>query len=380
MQWIMEKGNWYENLLNAYKKELRFVSAELDLVDETVPQGRFIATVKYDGELTAAVMMEECGATYNRYGRVRWDFPANAEFLSLAAARGLKSVIAFCELYAVSPEGKPLPLNETMSIIKKPVTPEREAQIRIAVFDIYSVDDQVLYGRTSYEERFLVAHDLFRDGRYVHAAAGRDFETGDKVISELWQKHVLDENYEGLVIRANKAIKIKPRFSIDLAVVGFFEGKGRLAGTLGGVVTAFMTPLPAPLEDQWAVPIFPGEFLFAGRVGTGFDDKERAELWKDLNFSTIGRKETLKGSRNGFGQPGNIAVEPRMVIEVEASNFVRRDVDAMVWDHENGMYLMVCRNCRPGWTLQQPRFIRIREDKQIDPADLRLEQVPIVAP
>ncbi len=362
MQWVMEKGNWYEGLLNRFKRELGFVSAELDTIHHFVGEEPSIATVKYNGELTAAVMDVDCGATYNRYGRIRWNYPTLGEFLFLAESAGFESVIAFGELYAVSEDGRPLPLNQVMSIIKRPETSERELQIRLAIFDIYSLDDTILYGKTSYEDRFLIAHTIFRGGAYVHPAAGREFRTGEPVVDELWKRHVLEENYEGIVVRTEeRAIKIKPKFGMDLAVVGIFEGRRRLEGTLGGLVVAFMD------SD--------GRFLFASRVGTGFTDQERDDLWRDLRPMVV--SEADGGSRAGFGQSGNLLLPPLLVVEVIATDFVSRDVDSMLWDLDSERYTDYRVDSRAGWTLQSPRFKQIRTDKTINPEDLRLEQVPL---
>lgn len=357
MEQEFQKGNRFEKLLNDIKKELSFESAELETIHEVMGEGAFVATVKYDGELTAVAFREgQMLASFNRYGRVRFEYPALDEYCDLIRAAGHKSAVVFAELYAVSPDGTPLPLNETMSIIKKPRTPEAEHQIRLAIFDIYSLDGEVIYGRTPYADRFILIHDMFRKGQYVHPVAGRDFETGDKVVEELWKKHVLDENYEGLVIRGDGAVKIKPKFSIDLAVVGIFAGKGRHQGTLGGLITAFMD------RD--------GRFLYAARPGTGLSDVERDVFWNLLYPQVIQEGKF-------FGRKGTMLVPPTIVVEVIASSFVERKVEAMIFDPVSGLYYDVDK--QPGWTLQFPRFIRIREDKTVNPDDLRLEQVPILA-
>jgi ATP-dependent DNA ligase len=352
-----QKGNRFELLLNKIKKELSFESAELETVHEVIGKGAFIATVKYDGELTAVAFKEGAGlASYNRYGRVRWEYPALDEFCDLVRAAGHTECVVFAELYAVSLEGTPLPLNQTMSIIKKPKSIEAEHQIRLAIFDIYSLDGKRIYGRAPYADRFLLVNDLFRKGHYVHPVAGRDFESGDKVVSQMWDKHVLDENYEGLVVRANHAVKIKPQFSIDLAVVGIFEGKGRHKGTLGGLITAFLDHA--------------GRFLYAARPGTGLSDADRDWFWNLLE-PQVGQVGKF------FGRKNTMLVPPQLVVEVMATTFVERDVESMTFDPSSGLYYET--GMQPGWTLQFPRFIRIREDKGINMDDLRLEQVPVMA-
>ena len=65
--------------------------------------------------------------------------------------------------------------------------------------------------------------------------------------------------------RRSKAwIKLKPEETIDYPIIGLFEGKGRLTGTLGGLT----------LRKQ------NGDAL---GVGSGFTDAVRAELWERGN-------------------------------------------------------------------------------------------------
>ena len=80
----------------------------------------------------------------------------------------------------------------------------------------------------------------------------------------------LEKGFEGIMIkdleavyvcRRSKAwIKLKPEETIDYPIVGLFEGKGRLQGTLGGLTLA------KPNGDSLG-------------VGSGFTDAKRAELW-----------------------------------------------------------------------------------------------------
>ena len=84
----------------------------------------------------------------------------------------------------------------------------------------------------------------------------------------------LKDGFEGIMIkdlsalyecRRSKAwIKLKPEETIDYPIIGLFEGKGRLTGTLGGLT----------LRKQ------NGDAL---GVGSGFTDAVRAELWERGN-------------------------------------------------------------------------------------------------
>lgn len=70
---------------------------------------------------------------------------------------------------------------------------------------------------------------------------------------------VLEQGHEGLVLRqGNTWMKVVPLRYADVRITGYYEGKGRLAGTFGGFTT------------KW------------GRVGGGFSDAMRHQIWAIL--------------------------------------------------------------------------------------------------
>lgn len=91
-------------------------------------------------------------------------------------------------------------------------------------------------------------------------------------------KWARDNNYEGIVVNPLKYdyehkrsfhwLKVKAIESEDLEVIDIYEGEGRLADSLGGIVV-----------DFGGVPV---------RVGSGFSDVLRERIWADPYFA-IGR-------------------------------------------------------------------------------------------
>ena len=87
---------------------------------------------------------------------------------------------------------------------------------------------------------------------------------------------MLNEGFEGLIIKKPEALyefdrskswaKWKPVLDFDLKIVGAFEGRGRLKGTLGGFY----------LEGQDE-----NGNVIKTSVGSGFSDAQRAEFWKN---------------------------------------------------------------------------------------------------
>ena len=64
--------------------------------------------------------------------------------------------------------------------------------------------------------------------------------------------------------RTNSLLKVKKMNTLDLEIIGFEEGEGRLAGTLGAILVEYKNNVV--------------------RVGSGFSDELRAEIWRDRTF------------------------------------------------------------------------------------------------
>ena len=72
-----------------------------------------------------------------------------------------------------------------------------------------------------------------------------------------WLAWSQENKQEGIMLRQDDTwVKVVPLRHADIRIVGWYEGEGRLAGTFGGFVT------------------------HSARVGGGFSDKLRAEIWQ----------------------------------------------------------------------------------------------------
>lgn len=71
-----------------------------------------------------------------------------------------------------------------------------------------------------------------------------------------WLKEAVSSGWEGLILRQeDKWLKVKPAETYDVKITGIIEGKGKHKGRLGALMTDM------------------------GKVGTGFSDSERQNLW-----------------------------------------------------------------------------------------------------
>lgn len=119
------------------------------------------------------------------------------------------------------------------------------------------------------------------------------YDGADKTMIDKYLDIAVAQDKEGLMLnrntpyrckRHNGILKVKRFYTMDLPIVAYEEGTGRLQGTLGALVVDFK-----------------GNTV---NVGSGFDDRTRAELWRCRN-ELIGRiievkyKDTSKDKKTG---------------------------------------------------------------------------------
>jgi bifunctional non-homologous end joining protein LigD len=152
-------------------------------------------------------------------------------------------------------------------------------------------------------------------------------------------RHACEQGWEGLIAkqagstyrsgRSSDWRKLKCTASQELVVGGWTDPSGRRTG-LGALLVGYF-------DDA-------GDFVYAGKVGSGFDDEELTSL-----SATLGGLAT---DRSPFAGPDPIKgahwVRPHLVVDVAFSE----------WTHDG--------------RLRHPRFTGVREDK--NPTEVRREQ------
>lgn len=159
---------------------------------------------------------------------------------------------------------------ETMKIVR---TKDKEKHgIKMLVFDAMSVSDfKTQTSSMTYTQRrqMLDCMSAFDTTRYFELLPILYRGSDTSKITELLEEEVANGE-EGIMInicdapyefkRTNSLLKCKKMQTMDLEIVGFEEGEGRLAGTLGAILVRY--------KDGNVV-----------KVGSGFSDEIRTLIW-----------------------------------------------------------------------------------------------------
>jgi DNA ligase-1 len=160
---------------------------------------------------------------------------------------------------------------QTMKIVRQTTNPEKHG-IKMLVFDWMPADDfKKQECHYSYHGRREWLHEIFSNQEFTYFEllpilyCGRDTSK----ITEILEEQVA-RGEEGIMVndyhapyefkRTNALLKVKKMQTMDLEIIDFEEGEGRLAGTLGAILVRYKN----------------GNIV---KVGSGFSDELRASVW-----------------------------------------------------------------------------------------------------
>ncbi|MFA5348441.1 MAG: ATP-dependent DNA ligase [Methanoregula sp.] len=295
------------------------------IADMTGEHGRIAAEYKYDG---SRFQFHKKGNWARLYSRrledVTGSLPDVIEKLISATEH---DVILDGEVIAMK-DGKPMPFQSVLRRFRRrhDIAEAQDAiEMVPAVFDILYLDGKTLI-------------DLPLSERRKHLESAVSLYLAPQVVSgdvpeiERTYKDALDAGHEGIMIkvpvspyspgqRGKNWIKVKPEVdTLDLAVIGGEWGEGKRAHVFGSFLVA--------CQDG-------GKLLPLSKVATGLSDDQLAEVYDLLKDKVI--KKSGK----------EVTFEPGMVFEVGYSE------------------LQVSPTYEAGFALRFPRFIRIRDDKDV---------------
>ncbi|WP_309492690.1 hypothetical protein [Candidatus Hecatella orcuttiae] len=167
-----------------------------------------------------------------------------------------------------------------------------------------------------------------------------------------WKEWVEGRGYEGVVARTPRGgFKVKPELTVDAAVVGVKKTE-RLR--VGSVVTSLRLALMSP----------EGDLVHVGDVSSGIDPETGRRLHALVKHFAVGE------DREAYH------VRPVLVAEVRCFDVYPGLRQVWRWDGRR----YAARQPRSFFSLKSPVLVRFREDKQLRPEDLALEQIPEAGP
>jgi hypothetical protein len=344
-----------------YRRNLsaRMMALDKQSAKEKLPACDWYVTRKIDGEFTLLLIDGKQCCSVNPGGVVRTGLPCMAEAAELLGNSKYKQALIAAEFYYARTDRRPR-VHDVSRVARQPNSPADLEKLQLAVFDILELDGKAAPQGAAAIFKNIDA--IFKSGKKIHPVALVRAKTTDDVMTT-FEKWVEGENAEGLVIRSDSGgmFKIKPRISVDVAVLGFTEGTDDRVGMLHDMLVGLMR------QDN--------SFHVLGRVGGGFTDDQRRDYLSDL--------KDLACESNYAEVNDSVAyqmVRPEWAIEISCLDLINQTtrggrVERMVlgYDMPKHMYQSIRR--LPLASPISPNFVRRREDKAIRPADLRLQQI-----
>ena len=295
------------------------------IADMIKVHGQIAAEFKYDG---SRFQFHKKGNWARLYSRRLEDVTAALpDVIQQLMSATTRDVILDGEVIAMR-DGRPMPFQSVLRRFRRrhDITEAQEAIEMVPnVFDILYLD-----GETLIELPFAERRKRLESVLTLYIAP--QVVSSEQAIIEKTYDAALAAGHEGIMIkvlsspytpgqRGKNWIKIKPEVdTLDLAVIGAEWGEGKRAHLFGSFLVA--------CQDQ-------GKLIPLSRVATGFSDEQLSEVYEMLKETVI--KKTGK----------EVSFEPSLVFEVGYAE------------------LQISPTYEAGFALRFPRFIRIRDDKDI---------------
>jgi ATP-dependent DNA ligase len=353
------------NLLPIAKMRRRQLSQMMVALDHEqsktkVPPGPYLIQQKLDGEFTVAVYRDGDVVSLNPYGTARAGAPWHAEFGQLLKKAGVKSAIFGGELYVKFKDGKRCRVMDVCRIARAPETQADVDSLQYAVFSIYDLDGVDLSMSPAAQSAKI--HEIFKGGHRVHPMP--TVEGNEAEVQKRFDAWVLKDGGEGLVIRSDTFgwFKIKPRHTLDVAVVGFSEGTEDRAGMLHSLLLAIVRA--------------DGRFHVVGRTGGGFSDADRVQLLAQLKARVVESSYIEVNSDRVAYQ----MITPGLTAEISCLDVISETSDGspierMVISYDPAGTRWSSLRRLPLASLISPQFERLRDDKQATSEDVGLHQL-----
>lgn len=218
--------------------------------------GAEIVQLKYDGWWARAVIKNRSAKIYSRQGELKDTMQV-----------GLPDCVL---------------IGEYLKGTQRVVSGTEGEHSSLIVFDILEVGGVEVHSEPYNLRAHRIRQLLSATDTWVHQCKSYPISEADR----LWQSEVENGNCEGLVYKKWSDLYVgstvwrrKKEFTMDYVVMGFEEGKGKHSGRLGALICGLMVD---------------GYLTEKVRVGGGFNDAEREDIWTNAK-KYVGRVLEVKG-------------------------------------------------------------------------------------
>ncbi|MGI9517949.1 MAG: hypothetical protein ACR2NP_12930 [Pirellulaceae bacterium] len=329
-----------------------------------IPTADFHVSRKIDGEFTVLYFDSENLFSLNPGGTVRVGMPWQDEAEKLLRDSGIKQAMFAGELHVDIQEDRRARVHDVVRVARQPGDDDDLNRLRFAVFDIVELDGEP--HQALFAETWSRIESLFGQGERIQPVESRRADSAH-IIENIFAEWVEQEGAEGVVVRSDSAgmFKIKPRYTLDAAVIGFTESTDDRTGMMHDVLVAIV-------RNDGAVHVL-------GRVGGGFTDDQRREMLSDLKDMVVASEYAEVNSDHVAYQ----MVKPEWVIEISCLDLIAQTTRgapvnrmALNWNSGEQRYEVIRR--LPLVSVISPQFVRRREDKSVNPQDVRIDQIAAV--
>ena len=348
----------YQQIAMNYKRRISggFMLVEPAKIHSRLSGEDFCVTRKIDGLMQCVFWKDGKAFMAGSGGAVTTGLPCLDEFAECAKKAGLDSVAIAAELYYPLDGGRP-----RCHDVMRALPTEEKAKLRLAPFDLLECSGEP-YKAAHYKETHKELCRLF-SGRMIHPVEMRSARSKEEV-EAIFDEWVVGQGAEGLVVHSESPIvwKLKPRHTIDAAVIGYTAAEQGIRDLLFAVRR----------ED--------GMFQVFAAGSNGLTAEQRTALMETLEKDAAESQYIRTDSGNNAFQ----MVCPKLVFEISVNELISESNVGKIklnpllgFDPEKGW--LSCGST-PGVSALDPAVVRIRGDKVPEYPDIRVSQLSDICP
>lgn len=301
-EWILERVD---------TPQFRWLEKDVDpmlaiQVDKFPGKGNWVYELKWDGIRGIIKIADKQVRIYSRNHQDLTDkFPELQEM----SFRGENAVFDG-EIVCFDDQGKP-DFHQVISRMHGKNSKRKEKRAWCYLFDVLYLDGRSVMHEPLWKRKLWLEESLKdKTGAYRISQQEEDGKALFRATGELGLEGIMIKDPDSTYLpgrRSESWLKLKVRRTHDVYLIGYTEGEGDRASTFGALHMA------EQVDGHW---------VYRGKVGTGFDEKEMKRLAAELPEKTTGPPENMKE-----GPPFNRSdnwIEPLLMAEVQYASMTKR--------------------------------------------------------